>query len=173
MITIADRSRRKKGDAALTIVPPLPDTSGNFTTFYEGELAGQVRRATLLVGDCNDARDLVHDAFVEVYRRWDDLDAPGAYLNTVVLNRCRDRARRVARQNRVVVETPQVAVEELDDEALWTALQQLPFNHRAALVLRFHHQMTTAEIAAALGCQPGSVGPWIERGLRQLRKDLA
>lgn len=157
----------------MAVVPGASIVHGDFATFYQSELAGQVRRATLLVGDCQDARDLVHDAFLEVYRRWGQLDVPGAYLNVVVMNRCRDRARRVARQRSLPAEVPVVDNDSFDDERLWSALQQLPFNHRAAIVLRFHHQMTTAEIAVALGSRPGSVGPWIERGLRQLRKDLA
>jgi RNA polymerase sigma factor (sigma-70 family) len=149
----------------------LPAQHGEFADFYELELAGQVRRAALLLGDREDARDLVHDAFVEVYRRWDELDPPGPYLSMVVLNRCRDAARRSARRRSASVSAP--TEEPSEDEQLWDALQQLPFNHRAVLVLRFHHQLTTAEIALALGCRPGSVGPWIDRGLRQLRKDLA
>lgn len=74
-----------------------------------------------------------------------DLGLPGAYLNIVVLNKCRDRARRVARQRALVVESVHASADDVDDEALWTSLQHLPFNHRAAIVLRFHHQMTTAE----------------------------
>jgi RNA polymerase sigma factor (sigma-70 family) len=152
------------------------DGGDGFERFYKTELAGQVRRAALLIGDRDDARDLVHDAFIEVYRRWDDLKEPGPYLNRVVLNRCRDRARSTARRRRAPVVGSFVGSEGIDDNvdeaALWAALQQLPFNHRAVLVLRFHHQLTTDEIAKALGCRPGSVGPWIDRGLRQLRKDL-
>ena len=99
-----------------------------------------------------------------------------SYLNRVVLNRCRDRARNSARQRRSRVVGPVAGQDAVDDsigdEGLWAALQRLPFNHRAVLVLRFHHQLTTNEIAKALGCRPGSVGPWLDRGLRRLRSDL-
>ncbi|HEY7069403.1 MAG TPA: sigma factor-like helix-turn-helix DNA-binding protein, partial [Acidimicrobiales bacterium] len=60
-----------------------------------------------------------------------------------------------------------------EDEHLWDALNQLPFNHRAALVLRYYHQLPEREIADLIGCRPGSVGPWIRRGLERLRKDLS
>ncbi len=56
---------------------------------------------------------------------------------------------------------------------LFDAVQALPFNQRAVIVLRFHYQFTEAEIAAALNCRSGSVGPWLRRGLRRLRKDLS
>jgi RNA polymerase sigma factor (sigma-70 family) len=174
MVTVAGRSKRTRTDLAVAVVPR--DCHATFAGFYDTELAGQVRRAALLVGDQDDARDLVHDAFVEVYIRWEELTEPGPYLNRVVLNRCRDRARHADRQRRdravAPVAGPRAADDEVDDEGLWAALQRLPFNHRAVLVLRFYHQLATDEIATALGCRPGSVGPWIDRGLRQLRRDL-
>jgi RNA polymerase sigma factor (sigma-70 family) len=123
-----------------------------------------------LIGDRDAARDLVHDAFVDVYRRWDTMVDPGPYLNVAVLNRCRDHGRRATRRrsrNELLVVRDQAP-----DEPLWDALQQLPFHHRAALVMHFHLRMTNDEIADALGCRPGSVGPWIQRGLARLRKDL-
>jgi RNA polymerase sigma factor (sigma-70 family) len=150
-------------------------TPGNgdegFVAFYERELLGQVRRATLLVGIPEVGRDLVHDAFVEVYRRWSELDDPGPYLSQTVLNRCRDHGRRSSTRERrlpLLIERG-----EPEDEILWDALHRLPFNHRAAIVLRFYQQMTEQEIAELIGCRPGSVGPWIQRGLRKLRKELS
>lgn len=174
MVTGARSSRSRKTN--LSVVAGPRDGGDGFAGFYDTELAGQVRRAALLIGNRDDARDLVHDAFIEVYRRWDELDEPGPYLSRVVLNRCRDRARNAARHGRAHVVSPLPEPDAIgagvDDEALWAALQQLPFNHRAVLVLRFHHQLTTNEIAEVLGCRPGSVGPWIDRGLRRLRRDL-
>ena len=55
---------------------------------------------------------------------------------------------------------------------LWDAVQRLPFNQRAAIMLRCYHRITEQEIAAALGCRSGSVGPWLHRGLRRLREEL-
>lgn len=174
MITVGRGSRSTRTDLAAVAVPR--DGGDGFAQFYRTELAGQVRRATLMIGDRDDAHDLVHDAFIEVYRRWDALDEPGPYLSRVVLNRCRDRARSESRRRRIGAVRPVAGADGtddgIDDEALWAALQQLPFNQRAVLVLRFHHGLTTNEIAEALGCRPGSVGPWIDRGLRRLQEDL-
>jgi RNA polymerase sigma factor (sigma-70 family) len=49
---------------------------------------------------------------------------------------------------------------------------RLPFNHRAALVLRYYADLSIAEIAEALGCPQGSVGPWIDRALKSLKEQL-
>ena len=157
----------------MKVVPAPPEPTeivGEFAAFYRRELGGQVRRATLLVGDLEVARDLVHDAFTDVYTRWATLREPGPYLNVAVLNRCRDHARRITRAGRRLrLLVPDAAP---DEEVLWDAVQRLPFNQRAAIVLRYYHRMTEQEIAAALGCGTGSVGPWLHRGLRRLREEL-
>jgi RNA polymerase sigma factor (sigma-70 family) len=165
-----------EGDMTVTSGEPGPTASGpppveTFTAFYERELAGQVRRAALLIGSVEAAHDVVHDAFVAVYRRWDTVREPGPYLGRVVLNGCRDHARRAATSRRKLPLLVERA--EPGDEVLWDALADLPFNQRAAVVLRFYLRMTDREIADTLGCRPGTVGPWIHRGLRRLRKDLS
>lgn len=155
----------------LTVGPSPQEGDEAFAAFYGNELPVQMRRAVLLVGSAEDASDLVHDAFIEVYRRWGEFRDPGPYLAQAVLNRCRDHGRRAstrARRLPLLVERG-----DPEDEVLWDALQRLPFNQRAVIVLRFYHQMTEPEIAAVMECRPGSVGPWIRRGLRKLRKELA
>ena len=145
----------------------------DFATFYAKELDGQVRRAFLLVGSNEAANDVVHDAFVAVYRRWDQLDNPGPYLNRVVLNGCRELARQRGRHERALRRVRTVDDEFDASDTLDDVLKGLPFNHRAAIVLRFYGQLSVAEIADALGARPGSVGPWIERGLKKMRRALS
>lgn len=50
------------------------------------------------------------------------------------------------------------------------AIAALPDRQRAAIVLRFWHDSSEAEIAAALGCRPGTVGSLIHRALAEVRK---
>ncbi|MEO1065045.1 MAG: sigma-70 family RNA polymerase sigma factor [Actinomycetota bacterium] len=157
------------------IAPEDPTEAGTavgFEELFEREALAQVQRASLLLGSVAEANDVVQEAFARLLERWDDLDAPGPYLNRTVLNLCRDQARHRGRQRRLLgrlagrpdrVETAEV----LDD-----VLERLPFNQRAAVVLRFWGGLTTAEIAAELGCAPGSVGPWISRALSTMRKEL-
>lgn len=144
----------------------------SFEDFFQVEVGGQVKRAALLLGSTEEANDVVQDAFVRVYQRWDEIDDPGPYLNRTVLNLCRDLGR--ARTRRLVIERmlPRDAVSIRTEDSLTDVLARLPFNHRAAIVLRFWAGLSTDEIADQLGCKPGSVGPWITRGLRALRKEL-
>lgn len=65
------------------------------------------------------------------------------------------------------VEQHDAAADELSD-----ILARLPFNQRCAVVLRFYVGMSNDEIAHAMGCPVGSVGPWIQRAKQQLLKEL-
>jgi RNA polymerase sigma factor (sigma-70 family) len=47
------------------------------------------------------------------------------------------------------------ALAERDD--IWQRLSRLPRQQRAVLVLRFYQRLTDDEIAAVLGCSPGTV----------------
>jgi RNA polymerase sigma factor (sigma-70 family) len=151
---------------------PAMSARPKFSDFYRAELDGQVRRAALMLGSSSVANDVVHDAFLRIHRRWDDIDEPGPYLNRAVLNGCRDVARRRTRDVRLLSRLVDRSTGVEAPDSLADALAVLPFNHRAAIVLRFYIGLSIREIAAALDCQPGTVGPWITRGLKQLRKDI-
>jgi RNA polymerase sigma factor (sigma-70 family) len=157
--------------------PVVEDPPMTFEQFYTDELEVQVRRCFVLVGSSEAANDIVHDAMIDVYQRWSTLEKPGAYLNRTVLNRVRDlgRRRHVADRSLRMVTTAELAQPGAATESveMRRALSSLPFNQRACLVLRFYGNSTTAEIADALDCRPGSVGPWIQRGLAALRKELS
>lgn len=143
-----------------------------FTTFYQSEFMGQVRRAWLVTGSAEVAHDVVHDAMIEVYSRWDSLVSPGAYLNRAVLNGCHQIDRRTVAQRRLLPRLVDRGADSATGEVLDDVLDELPFNQRAAVVLRYYGGMSTAEIAQALNCAPGSVGPWINRALKKMRKAL-
>jgi len=153
------------------VVSALPARATEpFAAFYARELGGQVRHAALLLGSVDAAHDAVHDAFVALYRRWDAIAEPGPYLQRAVVNRCRDIQRR-ARVARRHIGDVRRDVDPID-VPLYDALARLPFNHRAAVVLRYYLDLPEADIADRLGCRPGSVGPWIRRGLDRLAHDL-
>jgi DNA-directed RNA polymerase specialized sigma24 family protein len=51
-----------------------------------------------------------------------------------------------------------------------TALQRLPPRERIALILRYVHDLSDEEIAAALQCRRGTVGSLLSRGREHLRQ---
>lgn len=161
-------------DRSSTSVPVPPARTRATATFgdlYRSENERQVRRAALLLGDEAAANDVVHDVFLRLFARWDAVADPGPYLHRMVLNACRDRARREGRWRQLLPRLVDRTGPE-PDEILWDVIAGLPFNQRAVVVLRFYEAMTEAEIAETLGCRPGSVGPWLHRALTTMRKAL-
>lgn len=143
-----------------------------FQDVYEAEYDRQVRRAGLLVGDGDAAHDIVQDSFAGLLSRWAEIANPGGYLNRSVLNGCRDHARRRHRRERFARSEPTSAHGPPELDPLWDVLVRLPFNQRAVVVLRYYGDLTEAEIAEALDCPTGSVGPWLRRALDRMRKEL-
>lgn len=145
----------------------------SFEVFYRRELAAQVRRAALILGDDSAANDVVHDAFTTLFARWGSVTEPGPHLQRMVLNGCRDHGRRTQRFHRLLPRlATNTSTSAQPSEILWDVLAGLPFNQRAVVVLRFYESLTEAEIAAVLDCPAGSVGPSITRGLAKMRKGL-
>ena len=144
-----------------------------FREFYLREHEAQVRRAAIIVRSHEQADDLVHDAMAEVYARWSEIREPGAYLNRAVLNRCRDSARRAVTHGRLLARFVDRSERAAPQEPLGDLFDGLPFNQRAALMLKYYGDLSIAEIAEALECPQGSVGPWIDRGLKKLREKLS
>lgn len=143
-----------------------------FTEFYRSEHAGQVRRAALMLYSNEEANDVVHEAFAAMYRRWDLIDRPGPYLNRAVLNGCRAVANR-RRADLRVRKRLRVDPQTSREDTLFDIVRRLPFNQRAAIVLRFYAQMTEHDIAITLDAPQGSIGPWINRALTTMRKELS
>ncbi len=146
-----------------------------FRAFYATEHDRMVRRAVLLTGSVDVAHDVVHDAFTEVWRRWRTITDHGPYLHRAVVNGARDHHRRGARTERLLDRLrPAGVTEAVDhDPTLTRALAALPFQQRAAVVLRYYGGLSEREIATQLDCPTGSVGPWIRRGLDRLQQELA
>lgn len=143
-----------------------------FGAFYEQRHAAEVRRAYLMVRSNELANDIVHDAMVGVWRRWPDLDNPAGYLSAAVLNGCRDAGRRRVSRDRTIRRLGADAADRTEADVLDDVLARLPFNQRAAVVLRYYCGWSTEEIAAGLHCSANSVGPWITRALASMRKEL-
>ena len=142
------------------------DTS--FEALYAREATAMSRVAYLLVGSPELAQELVHDAFARLYERWDEVDNPGGYLRTCVVNGCRDSLRRRLLSDRERTDVREDA--QLGADHLVDALAQLPHRQRAAIVLRYYEDRSEADIAELLGVRPGTVKSLLHRGLANLRE---
>jgi RNA polymerase sigma-70 factor (ECF subfamily) len=145
------------------------------------------RLAYRLTGNKADAEDLTQEVFVRVFRSLSTY-TPGTFegwLHRITTNLFLDGVRRKARvrfdplpddAERVPGKDPspaQVIDERLFDPDVQAALDQLPAEFRAAVVLCDIEGLTYDEIAATLGIKLGTVRSRIHRGRAQLRRALA
>jgi RNA polymerase sigma-70 factor (sigma-E family) len=146
------------------------DGPDGFAALYEQSYGEMARLAVLLTGAEDGAHDLVQEAFVRLHRAWDRVENPHAYLRRIVVNECTSYHRRRFRQKRLqpllgVVDSITMQADEISD-----ALDVLTPRQRAAIVLRYWHDCSEAEIADVLGCRPGTVGSLVHRALEELRR---
>jgi RNA polymerase sigma-70 factor (sigma-E family) len=145
-----------------------------FDVVYADHYAALVRLAYLTTGNLAAAEDVVQDAYVEWWRRRDQVRAPVAYLRRAVVSRCTSWVRRRVRERRYAetVEAPPAVVPGPDVPAVRAALARLTPRQRAAVFLRYYLDLPEAETAAALGCRPGTVKSLLHRSLSILREHL-
>jgi RNA polymerase sigma-70 factor (sigma-E family) len=161
-----------------------PDPALAVSELYEMHAVGLLRLAVVLTGDRQAAEDVLHDAFLGLYRRWHYLsrvDSALQYLRSSVLN----GSRSVGRRRRRLTGAPQEGVPEASAEAIamvsqeqrevLVALRDLPPRQRQVLTLRFYLDLSTREIAQTMGINQGTVKSTTSRALaalgRRLRED--
>ena len=146
-----------------------------FDDLFERERAPMVGVAYLLTRSTAVAEELVHDAFVDVYERWDKLERPGAYLRRCVVNRAMRHNRRRTRGRLAEVGARRASTTEAEmsfDHTL-DAVAGLEEKARTVVVLRYYAALTQEEIAETLGIPTGTVKSRLHRALADLRKVLS
>jgi RNA polymerase sigma factor (sigma-70 family) len=140
--------------------------------FYSEYRAKAVGWATALTGRADVGEELAQESLISTIDRLDDTHNPGAYLRVSVVNACRSWHRSTTREQQRLArthhETPDYSLSESSLEML-ELLSDLPYRHRAALLLRFWAGWSDGEIAEALGCRRASVRVFVHRGLKALR----
>jgi RNA polymerase sigma-70 factor (sigma-E family) len=134
------------------------------------------RTAYLLTGDWAMAEDLLQTALARIYPRWERIlrDDPDAYVRKVLVNTWSSWWRR---KWRAEVPTEMVIDSAAADpyvdadrrRAVAAALAVLPPKQRATVVLRFHEDMSEAQVAALLGVSVGTVKSQTSKALAKLR----
>lgn len=143
-----------------------------------------------LLGDRAEADDAVQDALARAWSSLDQLRDPAAMegwffrtLTRICLRILRKRQlrRRVggllrsdqqARREALLDSVPgadQLLARRSDIASLLDAVERLPVKQRAALVLRYGHDLSIAEVADMLGVGSGTVKTHLVRGLERLR----
>lgn len=147
---------------------------------YSRHSRSAIRLAFLMTGDEHQAQDIAQEAFAKIAGRFADLRDPDAlpgYLRTTVLNLSRGHLRRLRTQREYLKRTPSREPVVPDDDpgrrdAMWRALQRLPYRQRAALVLRYYVDLSERQAADVLGCSVSAMKSLVTRGLEALRAEM-
>src|SRR5687768_5854433 len=179
------------------------DLDGTFETVVLEHQDRLYSLALRSVGDPGEAEELVQDAFVRAYRALVGYEperrralAIRPWLSTIVLNLCRNRARRA---RPVLVDlavldgrngyagagpdrsdargagdgSPESSALRREDAETWARrVRALPARYREPVLLRYVDDLAYAEISIALDIPEGTLRAQVHRGLALLRSAL-
>jgi RNA polymerase sigma-70 factor (ECF subfamily) len=149
--------------------------SGALTDDRVARRALQVARRTALgiLGDSSAADDVAQEVAITAVRRAGTLRDPAAldaWLHRIAVRAALREARRAGRRREAERAGHDPAVAEGGSVAGALALLDgLPARQRAALTLRYVHDLPDAAIARALRCRPGTVRSLLSRGREAVR----
>jgi RNA polymerase sigma factor (sigma-70 family) len=140
----------------------------SYADFYAETHAAMVKLAYFMTGSREIGEDLTQDAYVRMHRRYGRVADPYMYLRRSVINACISHHRKLAVRRHWP--EPRSEVNEFHANELFDVLMTLPARQRAAIVLRYWHDLSDDDIAAAIGCRPSNVRSLLHRGTAQLKR---
>jgi RNA polymerase sigma factor (sigma-70 family) len=159
--------------------PDRVSRPADFSVFFAEEHRKVFKALYFVTGNRADAAELMQDAFLKLWERWDTIDRiddPTAYLFRVALNGSRMRARSARRATRRMVAptSPNDPFDEIDiREDVRHMLLGLAPRQRAALVLLDLYGYGSEEAARIMGIRPSTVRALATQGRAVLRSTAA
>ena len=153
---------------------------------YDRHAAALLGLARRMLRDEGEAEDLLHDVFMEAYRKAHRYDPSRASVKTWLVIRLRSRALdrlRSARMSRVdsldakpsperFVQTAGNIARKGDHGRLSGRIAELPQEQRVVIELAYFDGLSSTEIAKRLGIPVGTVKSRTRTALRALRRDI-
>jgi RNA polymerase sigma-70 factor, ECF subfamily len=165
--------------AAVPLDPEPLEASRSFETFYDAQSRTLFRRLWLVTGNRGEAEELMQDAFLKVWERWEQvgaMDDPVGYLYRTAMNLFRKRYRRavLAIRRTVGLAPSRDDFADADDrETVRQVLSKLPARQRAALVLTELIGFSPDDAGRALGVQASTVRSLSHQGRESFRRAMA
>jgi RNA polymerase sigma-70 factor (ECF subfamily) len=130
-----------------------------------------------VLGDAEAAADVAQEVAITAVRRASSLRDPAAldaWLHRIAVRAALREARRAGRRRAAerAGHDPRPATEDVALAGALAVLEGLPARQRAALTLRYVHDLPDAAIARALRCRPGTVRSLLSRGREAVRAAL-
>ena len=151
------------------------DVPLSFDDFFIDQHERLYRALYFVTGSRQDAEELMQDAFLKLWERWDrigEIDNAVGYLYRVALNGFRMRARRakVAAKHLMVAGTAPDPFADVDlKQDLHRLLLQLSPRQRAAVVLTDVYGYSSEQAGQMMGIRPTTVRVLASQGRAALR----
>ena len=166
------------GHAVLGAASEVSDLASTFELFVDAESARFHGALRLLTRDRAEAEDLMQDAFLKVWERWDRvavMDEPVGYLYRTAMNLFRKRYRRAMVAIRKTV-SEELRVDEFaiveDRSIVASAMVELSPRQRAALVLTELIGFSSEEAGRMLGVTAGTVRALASHGRAAMKRHM-
>ena len=146
----------------------------SFVKFTRANYTSLFRTALLLTGGAEAAEDLVQETLTRLYPSWwrvEAADVPLAYVRRSLTNSFLTSRRRKSSGELVLAAVPDApsrhdATDDVVNREFEVQLMKhLSQRQRAAIVMRFFHDLDDAAIAASIGCKAVTVRSLISRAL--------
>jgi RNA polymerase sigma-70 factor (sigma-E family) len=150
-----------------------------FGEYVRARSGALLRAAQAMTANRADAEDLLQATLFKAYQSWDKISDPAAldtYVRRVMVNTHISGWRRRRLDEYPTDEIPDSPSADATGDSdlhdvVQRAVDRLPRQMRAAVMLRFYDDMTEPEVAAALGVSVGTVKSTVARAVAKLRKD--
>ena len=169
----------KASDQALVTRAGAGDADA-FAEIVAPRLERLLRSARAILGNEADARDATQDAFLSAWVNLPRLRDEGrfdAWLNRMLVNRCRDVLRHRQRSREIVLDGIEMPDTRPSPDAaatagILTAFDRLSVANRHILVLHHLHDLPLAEVARQLGIPVGTAKSRLHVARRALERAL-
>jgi RNA polymerase sigma-70 factor, ECF subfamily len=162
-------------------VLPTRRENGSYETFVRSQSPRLLQSLSLIARDRELAADAAQDAFIQLYRHWDEMQEiqdPVAWLYRVAINRSNDYRRRLMRSarllERLITFSPDDdwVASDVTDTQLVSAFRALPLGQRTAATLFYLADFPVAKVARVMNVSEGTVNRHLYRAREALRGTL-
>lgn len=150
----------------------------SFEEFFEAESRAMFRRLCLVTGNRHDAEEVMQDAFLKVFERWDrvrQMEDPTGYLYRTAFNVFKRRSRRAAMALRRTFGVGETVDEFAAADARFMVeegLSELSPRQRAAIVLTELLGFNSEAAGRVLGVRPVTVRALASQGRAVMKRTL-
>lgn len=177
-----------KWDDQRVIAAVLAGDTGAYAVLVERYQKPIYNLMVRMTGSTWDALDLAQETFIKAFEQLHRFQLDKRFfpwLYTIGLNHSKNFIRQRGAMRKSSLDgcdaecdpvNPRVEEERLcarlDAAKITGALEELPFDYREAVILRYHEELTMDEIAGVLGISVSGAKMRVHRGLKKLREIL-